>query len=79
MQSVNRKITTAEAAAIINSSPQFVRIAMQQGILPIGCAMKMPKSSTWTYNISPKLLEDYCGKDIEKELQQLRASECLAN
>ena len=68
------KITTVEAAAIINSSPQFVRAAMQQGILPIGCAMKMPKSSTWTYNISAKLLSEYTGKDIEKELQKLRAS-----
>ncbi len=71
------KITTAEAAAIINTSPQFVRVAMQQGILPIGIALKMPHSSTWTYNISPKLLNDYSGKDIEKELEQLRANECL--
>jgi hypothetical protein len=68
------KITTVEAAAIINTSPQFVRAAMQQGMLPIGCAIKMPNSTMWTYNISPKLLEEYSGKDIEKELQQLRAS-----
>jgi len=73
MQSVTRKITTAEAAAIINSSPQFVRAAMQQGVLPIGCAIKMPDSPTWTYNISPKLLAEYIGKDIEKELKLLRA------
>jgi len=68
------KITTVEAAAIINTSPQFVRAAMQQGILPIGCAMKMPNSSIWTYNISAKLLGEYIGKDIEKELQIIRAS-----
>lgn len=73
------KITTAEAAIIINTSPQFVRAAMQQGLLPIGCAIKMPNSTMWTYNISPKLLKDYCGKDIEKELQQLRENECLVN
>ena len=66
------KITTADAALIINSSPQFVRVAMQQGLLPIGCAMKMPKSSTWTYNISAKLLSEYTGKDIEKELQEIK-------
>lgn len=66
------KITTAEAAAIISASPQFVRAAMQQGKLPIGCAVKMPDSPTWTYNISPKLLEEYCGKDVEKELEKLR-------
>lgn len=29
-------------------------------------------SSVWTYNISPKLLADYTGKDIEKELIALR-------
>ena len=68
------KITTVEAAVIINTSPQFVRAAMQQGMLPIWCAIKMPNSTMWTYNISPKLLEEYSGKDIEKELQQLRAS-----
>jgi hypothetical protein len=71
MQSVG-KITTAEAAAIIKSSPQFVRAAMQQGVLPIGCAIKMPNSPTWTYNISPKLLADYTGLDIEEELKNIR-------
>ena len=64
------KISTAEAAAIIGASPQFVRVAMQQGVLNIGTCVKM--SSIWTYNISPKLLADYTGKDIEKELEALR-------
>lgn len=68
----NGKITTAEAAAMINTSPQFVRIAMQQGKLPIGTAIKM--SSVWTYNISPKLLAEYIGKDVEVELQKLRSA-----
>lgn len=66
------KITTTEAAAIINASPQYVRVAMQRGVLPIGTAVKM--SSIWTYNISPKLLEDYSGKNIEKELERLRGA-----
>lgn len=35
------KILTTEAATILNVSPQFVRIAMQQGKLPIGTAVKM--------------------------------------
>lgn len=55
------KILPVEAAAILHASPQFVRIAMQQGKLPIGTAIKM--SSIWTYNISEKLLADYSGKD----------------
>lgn len=40
------KILPVEAAAILHASPQFVRIAMQQGKLPIGTAIKM--SSIWT-------------------------------
>lgn len=67
---VAKKISTAEAAAIIGASPQFVRMAMQQGVLNIGSCLKM--SSKWTYNISPKLLADYTGKDIEKEIEMLR-------
>lgn len=67
-----KRITTVEAAAIIKSSPQFVRAAMQQGLLPIGCAIKMPNSPTWTYNISPKLLAEYTGEDIDVELNKLR-------
>lgn len=67
-----KKITTAEAAAIINTSPQFVRVAMQRGILNIGIALQMPNSTQWTYNISPKLLEEYTGKNVEKELEKIR-------
>lgn len=64
------RILPTEAATILNVSPQFVRIAMQQGKLPIGTAVQM--SSIWTYHISEKLLADYSGKDIEKEIQQIR-------
>ena len=67
---MSSKITTAEAAAIINASPQYVRVAKQQGRLNIGTCAKM--SSIWTYNISEKLLHDYTGKDIKKELEILR-------
>ena len=58
------KILPVEAAEILNTSPQFVRVAMQQGKLPIGIAIKM--STKWTYNISGKLLTEYSGKDVEK-------------
>lgn len=64
------RIRTAEAAAILNVSPQFVRIAMQQEKLPIGTAVQM--SSIWTYHISEKLLADYSGKNIEEELKRIR-------
>lgn len=57
------RILPTEAAAILNVSPQFIRVAMQQGKLPIGTAVQM--SSIWTYHISEKLLADYSGKDIQ--------------
>ena len=47
-----------------------MRLAMQEGVLPIGSAAKM--SSRWTYHISPKLLAEYSGADVEKELEVLR-------
>lgn len=64
------KILATEAAAIIGASPQFVRVGMQTGQLPIGAAVKM--SSIWTYNISRDRLEAYVGRNIEKELCALR-------
>lgn len=35
------RIKTSEAAAVMGCSPQFVRVAMQQGKLGIGDAVKM--------------------------------------
>lgn len=67
------RILPTEAAVILNVSPQFVRVAMQQGKLPIGTAIKM--SSIWTYHISEKLLHEYSGKDIEQELERIRGKE----
>lgn len=64
------KIRPAEAARIIHASDQYVRVGMQRGILPIGTAVKM--SSKWTYNISPKLLAEYSGADIAKEIKRIR-------
>lgn len=65
-----KNILPTEAAKILHKSPQFVRIAMQQGDLPIGTAVKM--SSVWTYHISEKLLADYTGKDIKQEIAKIR-------
>lgn len=57
---MKQRISVKEAAEVLGVSPQFVRIGLQKGILPIGTAIKM--SSKWTYHISPKLLEEYAGK-----------------
>lgn len=54
-----QNVSVVKAAEILGKSPQFVRVALQQGILPIGVAVKM--SSIWTYHISPKKLNEYIG------------------
>lgn len=50
-------ISVKEAARILNKSQQFIRIGLQQGVLPIGVAVKM--SNKWTYHISRKKLLEY--------------------
>ena len=64
------RVTVAEAAAILETSQEYVRRAMQEGVLPIKKKKKM--STRWTYHISPKLLAEYSGADVEKELEVLR-------
>lgn len=59
-QTMNIKVS--DAARILGKSEQFVRIGMQRNQLPIGTAVQM--SSKWTYHISPKLLEEYLGTEI---------------
>lgn len=53
-------MTVNEAAKILGKSPQFVRIGLQKGVLPIGTAVKM--SSRWTYHISEEQLKKYAGE-----------------
>lgn len=56
-------ISVSEAAKRMGKSEQFIRIGLQQNVLPIGVAVKM--SSKWTYHISPKLLEEYVGGETK--------------
>lgn len=44
----NTKISIKEAAALMGVSEQYIRIGLQRGILPIGCAMKMT-GNRYTY------------------------------
>ncbi len=53
----SKNITPAEAAKVLGVSPQFVRVGLQQGVLPIGTAVKM--SSRWAYNIPEAALKNY--------------------
>lgn len=63
-----QKITIAEAAKIMGKSEQFVRVCIQQGLLPIGIATKTSKTGkNFNYYISPKLFYEYVGKEDVNE------------
>lgn len=64
------RVKVKEAADILGTSQEYIRLGLQKGVLPIGTAVKM--SSVWTYHISPKLLEDYSGVDVEKTIHKMR-------
>ena len=53
-------LSVKEVAERMNKSQQFVRIGLQQKVLPFGYAVKM--SSKWCYHISKKQFEEYMGK-----------------
>ena len=61
-----KKVTVAEAAKRMGKSPQFVRICLQRGLLPIGVATKTAEKN-YNYYISPKLLDEYIGKENDDE------------
>ena len=63
------RISVNEAAKLLGVSPQFVRIGMQRGTLPIGAAVKM--SSRWTYWISRDKVEKYIGTAIPNQQKGL--------
>ena len=53
-------ISVAEAAKRIGKSEQFIRVGLQNQRLPFGTAVFIKR---WSYHISPKLLNEYIGKD----------------
>ena len=57
-----KRLSVAEAAKRMGVSPQFVRIGLQQGILPFGTAVKM--STRWTYYINEEKFFAYISKPI---------------
>lgn len=58
-----KNISIKEAAEILGKSQQFVRVGLQTERLPFGVAVKT--SSKYSYHISPKLLEEYIGKESQ--------------
>ena len=64
-----KKITVQVAARLMGKSTLFVREGMRLGLLPIGEAIQLPGSSKWTFYISPTLLAQYIGADLETVLE----------
>jgi hypothetical protein len=53
------RLSVAEAAYLLNTSEQFIRIGLQQGTLKFGMAVKM--SGQWTYVITKQKFEEVTG------------------
>lgn len=63
MESCN--VSVAEAASLMGVSQQFVRVALQRGILPIGCAVQIT-AKKYTYFISRAKLMEYIGGEAKQ-------------
>ena len=62
---MKNRVTVKDAAQRMGVSEQFVRIGLQRGLLPIGCAVQM--SSKWTYYVSSTKLDNYLNGGITKD------------
>lgn len=56
-------ISVAEAARRLGKSQQYIRVGLQNQRLPFGTAVLVKR---WSYHISPKLLDEYIGKDNDE-------------
>ncbi len=59
MEDDNTSVSVTYTAKRIGKTPQFVRLALQQGTAPFGFAVKNTKD--WSYHISLKKLNEYIG------------------
>lgn len=57
------KLTIKEAARLTGMSEQFIRIALQQGKLPWGCAVRM-SGRNYTYFISKQKFIEHTGISV---------------
>ena len=58
------RLDVRNAAALMGVSAQYIRIGIQQGILPFGCAVKVG-GERYTYYISPQKFAEYIGVPVE--------------
>lgn len=59
-------ISIEEAAKALGKSAQFVRIALQRGVVPFGFAVR--NKLKYSYHISPKKLAEYIGENNTEEM-----------
>lgn len=55
----------SRCAHLMGVSEQFVRVALQNGVLPFGYAVKM--STQWTYYISPEKFTEHTGIKVSEK------------
>lgn len=56
---MKNRLSISKAAELLNVSEQFVRVGLQQGVLPFGYAVKISKR--WTYVITIPKFEETTG------------------
>lgn len=56
---MNNRLSVERAAELLDVSPQFIRVGLQQKELPFGFAIKM--SGQWTYVITKQKFEEHTG------------------
>lgn len=59
----NGRITPRQAARCLGKSEQFIRMGLQDGRLPFGCAVQ-GIGDRWNYDIRPNLFREYVGAEI---------------
>ena len=60
-----KKLSVKKVSLLMHKSEQFVRVGLQQQILPFGYAVKL--NTRWSYYISPKLFYQYIGKEASTD------------
>ena len=67
IQFSGKSIPLKLAAKKMGKDYQFVKYGITEGVIPIGCALKMPGSSVHTIYVSPKLFYEYTGCIVTEE------------
>jgi hypothetical protein len=57
------KVTIREAAKMLGTTEQYLRVSLQRGLFPFGNAVKL-SSSRWTYYVNEQRLLEYLGGNV---------------